>query len=180
MSTSSSLKEGYSDRALCWETLAQRHWVDTKHDTLTGIHSHSHSSLLSLYPLLRCLWSCPTQTLRCRLCVCVCLCVRVARGTSDDELCAVEKNTEKCYREGLEVVSEPSSLWRYYIQWCQKRVEDKHVTDAARLRVSWPFVSQIEKGIISRCYLTELANMTPTIVCDSNCCPLPPRPLQDC
>lgn len=35
-----SLKEGYSDRALCWDTLAQRHWVDIKHDALTGILQH--------------------------------------------------------------------------------------------------------------------------------------------
>lgn len=90
------------------------------------------------------------------------MCVCVAYGASDNELCAVEENTEKCYREGLEVVSEPALLWRHYIRWCQKRVEDKHVTDAARLRVSWPFCQSVEKErvIISSCYLRELANVT--------------------
>lgn len=118
-----SLKEGYSDRALCWETLAQRHWVDIKHDALTGIYSTSHNTV-EMFVVRS---DCPMQTL---------WCVCVAHCASGDELCAVEENTEKCYREGLEVVSEPALLWRHYIRWCLKRVEDKHMTDAARLRVS--------------------------------------------
>lgn len=67
------------------------------------------------------------------------------------------------------VVSEPGLLWGYYIRWCMERVEDEHVKDAGRVRVSLlstaenlksiGHICDMERGVSHHQAITRLLTM---------------------